>query len=153
MTGMGIDIFRLHSYKEFQFWMAHNEDMREELEELIGVQLNVDEDSLDQLEYFLLKRYRAPEEALEPGERRIFDAASRYIGLVFILNVDGAKWAINLKDEDQAYFRLPVIKFGDSDEECPLSTVFAALDRREGDYMRSVLKYYEEKYNTTTDGR
>ena len=148
MAGVGLEVFRLHSYEEFQVWLARNEDVREELEDLIGV----DEHSLDTLEAFLLGRYRTPEEALRLDERNVLDGAARHIGLVFVLNVDGAEWGINLDDPDRAYWALPIVRFADGDEACPYALAFTALDRRTGDFLREVLEAYEEQYNTATPG-
>lgn len=151
MASKTLGVFQLHSNEEFQLWLARNEDRREELEELLGVELGVDEESLDAVESFLLARYRGPGEALRLDERGVIDAAARHIGLVFLLNVDGAKWAINLENEDRAFYRLPVIRFPDGDEACPLALATAALDRRTGEYLRTVVENYEAQYNTATD--
>lgn len=152
MAGMGIEVLRLHSYEEFQLWLARNEDRREELEELMGVDLGVDGHSLDVLEAFLLARYRTADEALRLDERGVLDAASRHIGLVLVLNVDDAEWGINLDDDERAYYRLPLIRFGKGHEVCPLTMAMAALSRRTGDFLHGLLEGYEEHYNGATPG-
>jgi hypothetical protein len=148
MTGMGLDVMRLHSREEFQIWLANDLEVRDELAAMMGVELGVDTASLDTLEAFLLDRYRGPDDALRLDQRGVLDAAARHIGLVMLLNVDGAEWAIELDNENNAYYRLPIIRIDDGAEECPLALATAALDRRSGDYLRTVVENYQEEYNT-----
>lgn len=145
-----LDVMRLHSYQEFQTWLANDLEVRDELEAMIGVELGLDVRSLDTLEAFLLGRYRTPDDALRLDQRAVLDAAARHIGLIMLLNVDGAEWAIDLDDEDSLYYRLPIIRFADGAVDCPLSLATASLDedRRTGDYLRGVVEYYQERYNT-----
>jgi len=151
MSDAGLEVMRLHSYGEFQTWLARDLEVRDELEALIGAELGVDVESLDRLEAFLLGRYREPGLALGLGERGVLDAAARHVGLVMLLNVDGAEWAIDLEDEENAYYRLPMIRFRDGAEECPLTLVTAALDRRTGEYIRTVIEAYQKDYNAEPD--
>jgi hypothetical protein len=148
MTDKGLEVMRLHSNQEFQTWLANDLEVRDELYEMMGGELEPDEASLDTLEAFLLDRYRDPDQALRLSERGILDAAARHIGLVMLLSIDGAEWTIDLTNEDNVYYRLPIIRFSDGAQACPLALVTAALDRCTGDYLRSVLEAYEEDYNT-----
>lgn len=143
-----LNVFRLHSVDELQLWMTRNEDLREELEKLMGIELGVDAASLDTLEGFLIKRYAGAEVALRLDERAVVDAASRHLGLVMVLSVDGAKWAINLEDDQRAFYSLPIIRFPNGDEACPLALVTASLSRREGNFLQTVVKNYEEMYGS-----
>ncbi|MCY1058759.1 hypothetical protein [Nannocystis sp. SCPEA4] len=133
---------RLHSKQDFQLWLARDVEVRDELRELLGTDLGVDLESLDVLEAFLLKRYRNPSAIQKLGAREVLDAAARHIGLVMLLALDGAAWAIELKDADNVYYRLPIIRLADGAEECPLTMVTAALDRRTGNYLRGVVESY-----------
>ena len=144
---MSLEMMRLHSYPEFQTWLAQEVEVRDELEALMGLELGVDEHSLDTLEAFLLRRYRTPEEALALDQRAVLDAAARHVGLVMILTIDGARWDINLDDPDDVYYRLPVVRFPDDSTDCPLSAVTAALDRRTGTYLRELVEANQELYN------
>lgn len=133
---------RLHSKEAFQIWLARDVEVRDELSALIGAELSVGLESLDVLESFLLARYRIPGAILKLGARDILDAAARHVGLVMLLALDDAAWAIELADEDNAYYRLPIIRLADDAEECPLTMVTAALDRRTGSYLRGVVDSY-----------
>jgi hypothetical protein len=151
MTTMGLELMRLHSPQEFQSWLANDLEVRDELARMIGEELGIDDESLDVLEAFLLRRYRNPGEALQLSERGVLDAAARHIGLVMLLNIDGAAWAIDFEDEKNIYYRLPIIRLPDEAEECPLTMATAALDRRTGEYLRTVVENYEEEYNSATE--
>ncbi|MBZ5715757.1 hypothetical protein [Nannocystis pusilla] len=133
---------RLRSKQDFQLWLARDVEVRDELRELMGADLGVDLESLDALESFLLARYRDPGAIQKLGAREVLDAAARHVGLVMLLALDGAAWAIDLEDADNVYYRLPVIRLADGAEECPLTMVTAALDRRTGDYLRGVVDSY-----------
>src|SRR6266404_3858359 len=151
MSSTSIEVMRLHSREEVQTWLAKDLEVREELYEMIGEELDTDAASLDKLEVFLLSRYRHPDEALSLSERAVLDGAARHIGLVMLLNVDGAEWAIDLENEANVYYRLPIIRFSDGAEACPLTLATASLDRRTGTYLRTVVENYEEDYNTGTE--
>lgn len=146
-----LKMMRLHSWEEFQTWLARDPDVREELEEMIGAQLGLDTLSLDTLETFLLRRFRTVEKAMELDQRAVLDAAGRHVGMVMLFNVDGTKWDIDLDHEDSVYYRLPIIRLADGGQECPLSMVTACLDRRTGRYLRGLVETYEEEYNGATD--
>ncbi|MFZ6179459.1 hypothetical protein [Nannocystis pusilla] len=133
---------QLHSREAFQIWLASDVEVRDELYALIGEPLATDLDSLDVLEAFLLARYRTQRKILQLGEREILDASARHVGLVMLLNLDGAAWAIELDDEDNAYYRLPIVRLADGAEECPLTMITAALDRRKRGYLRGVVDSY-----------
>ena len=147
MTGVSLAPFMMHSREEFQTWLALDLEVREELYAVIGRELPPDAESLDTLEAFLLGRYPDPAAAVTLEHRGITDAAARHIGLVFVLNVDDAVWDIELDDEDRVFYRLPVVRFGDGAEECPLTLATASLDRRTGQYLRTVIENYQEKYS------
>jgi hypothetical protein len=135
---MGLERMRMHSREELQTWIATAEDARQELGELLGVELGVDFADLDVLEAKLLARYPNPDAGLRLDQRGVLDAASRQVGLVLILNIEGARWDIDLEDEDEAYYRLPIIALPDGSRECPLSMITASLDRRTGTFMREL---------------
>ena len=143
MTGMGLEVMRLHSRQEFQTWLAKDLKVRDELEALIGVELGLDGGRS--------APWRPSDDALRLGEHEVLDAAARHIGLVMLLN--GAQWAIDLDDEDSAYYR-PVVRLADGAKACPLTLATAALDRRTGENLRTVVENYKAEHNTakTTDG-
>lgn len=147
---MAFEMMRLHSYDEFQTWLARDLEVRDELDAMIGEPLGIALESLDVLEAFLLARFRSSDESLTLDQRNVIDAAARHIGLVMILNVDGAEWSIDLENTGGLYHRLPIIRLADGTVECPLSMATACLQRRRGDYLRSIVENYAEAYNGAT---
>jgi hypothetical protein len=148
MSPVNLAHFRLHSREEFQTWLALDLDVRDELYAFIGRELDVDVASLDELETFLLDRYPAPEAITALDQRGIADAAARHVGRVLILNVDDAVWEIDLDNADNVYYRLPITTFLGGEQECPLTMVLACLDRRTGNYLRTLVENYQEDYNS-----
>lgn len=151
MTAMGLNMMRLHSREDFEIWLANEFEVREELYAMMGGDPGIDEASLDTLEAFLLSRYKNINEALRLDQRNVLDAAARHIGLVMVLSIDGAKWQIDLDNQDSVYYRLPIIRFSDGVEECPLTMATAALDRRTSEFLRTAVERYQEDYNTEAD--
>lgn len=141
---MELNVMALHSREEFQTYVATLEDRRKELEKLMGAPLGLDFASLDALEAFLLRRYRKPDAALALRERGVLDAAARHVGLVLVLGIDGTQWDIELDDDANAYYRLPIVTLPDGTQECPLSMLTGSLDRRTGRYMRGIAEMLEE---------
>jgi hypothetical protein len=148
---MSLEKMRVHSAAELQTWLAGEAEVREELEALMGLELGVDEHSLDTLEAFLLRRYRTPDEALTLDQRGVLDAAARHVGLVMVLGIGGARWDVILDDPDHVYYRLPVVRLPDGSTDCPLTAVTAALDRRTGTYLRELVEGYAELYDNDAD--
>jgi hypothetical protein len=142
---------RMHSREEFQTWLAQDLDVRDEFYAMIGKELDVDLDSLDELEAWLLDRYREPDEILALDRRGIADAAARHVGRVFVLNIDDAVWEIDLDKEKNPYWRLPVVRMRDGLDVCPLTLVTASLDRRTGTYLREHAEALQEEYNGDED--
>ena len=138
--------FKLFTYEEFQSWFLRDFDAREELYQLLGEDPGIGLGSLDRLEEFLLDRFATVEEALALGARAITSAAARHVGTVIVLATDGAKWTARLDDPDSVYYQLPILAFPDGYEECPLTMVTTAVDRRTGTFMRDLSEGYVEEY-------
>ena len=138
---------RMHSREEFQTWLAQDLDVRDEFYGLLGADLDVDVVSLDQLEAYLLGRYDEPDNILALTERGIADAAARHFGRVLVLNVDDAVWDIDLDNEKNVYYRLPIVRMTDGLEACPLTMVTTSLDRRTGHFLRDRAEALMEAYD------
>ncbi|MEU4217122.1 hypothetical protein [Actinoplanes sp. NPDC026623] len=151
MTDDGFGAMRLHSRAAFENWLAGDLEAREELYGMMGGDPGFDIASLDALEAFLLKRYRKPDAALTLDQRPVLDAAARHVGLVMVLAIDGATWDLDLSDPSGVYFGLPVVQLPDGPAECPLSLVTAALDRRSGDYLSTVVRHLADEWNPAGD--
>lgn len=148
MPEIGLELMRLHSREEFQSWLARELEVRDELYQMIGVELGVDERSLDDLEEFLVGRYGDARAALRLDQRGVLDAASRHIGLVVLLHVDCTTWTIDLDDRRAAHYRLPIICFADGAVACPLALATSAIERRTRRSLRAALAGWQADYNT-----
>lgn len=148
MPDIGLELMRLQSREEFQSWLGRELEVRDELYGMIGAELGVDPASLDELEAFLLARYRESGAALRLDQRGVLDAAARHIGLVILLHIDRAAWAIDLDDLRATHYQLPIICFPDGAAACPLTLATAALDRRTRTFLRVALESMEHDYNT-----
>ncbi|MCW3819196.1 hypothetical protein ONA91_32620 [Micromonospora sp. DR5-3] len=144
---MSLAAMRMHSREEFQTWLAQDLDVREELYGVLDTELDVDVPSLEQLEAFLLRRYPGPDAILALDQRGIADAAARHVGRVLVLNVDDAVWDIDLDNEKNVCYRLPVVRMSDGLEACPLTMVTASLDRRTGHFLRDTAEALQDAYN------
>lgn len=141
MASRGFNALKVHSHEDFQLWLVHDVEARDELYELLGGNPGIELESLDRIESYLLSKYRSPTKILAIGERAILDAAARHVGLVMLLAIEGAEWAVDL-DDDNVYSRLPIIRIDGGAEECPLSMLTAALNRRKPGYLRGVAESY-----------
>jgi hypothetical protein len=143
---MSFDRMKLHSRAELETYVATLEEARVELEAFMKRELDVGPESLDTLEAFLLARYPTVDAAFTLDQRGVLDAAARHVGVVLLLSVPGARWDLDLEDERNVYYRLPILTLPDGAQECPLTLVTASLDRRTGTYISGVLRAYEEDY-------
>lgn len=132
---MSLNSMRLFTREEFQLWLFRDEDIRTELDGVIGASLNSDANSLDDLEAFILDRFSTADEMFSLENRSLTDALARHIGLVFVLNVDDARWDIDLDDDDNAYYMLPVVILGNGTVGCPLTMASTAAARRSGTFL------------------
>lgn len=127
---------------DFDMWVFHMDDaLAEFLEQLAqGVRARLDYSpaSLDVLEEWLLERYPNPSAFMQPSESRVLDGAARYIGETCRKKA-GGHWTIDLQDQKNAYFGLPVLT-GYRSPAAPISLATASTHRRTGSYLRTVLE-------------
>lgn len=150
---MAFERMELHSWEEFQIWLASDVEARDELAVTMKAKLGLGIESLDAVEKFVLGRYKTIAQALKSDQRDVLDGVARHIGLVFLLNVDGAAWGIDLEDADNVYYQLPIIRIAGGPEECPLSMATACIDRRTGSYLRDLVQTYADDYNASPKRR
>lgn len=143
---MSLESMRLLNRDEFQLWLFRDEDVRTALDDLIGTTLDSDADSLDVIEEFILARFPDSASMLNLEGQAIADAVARHIGLVYVLNIDGARWDLEL-NEDSAYYLLPVIVFTDGEVDCPLTMATAACTRRTGDFLGDLFENIAEDHD------
>ncbi|VTR96940.1 hypothetical protein [Tuwongella immobilis] len=127
----------------FEAWVMFVDDtiaqLLSELPEDTSQQLNFTPESLDVLEGWLLSKYDSPHAILQPSENWYIDRASKYVGETIRRNA-GGEWAINLDDPSYAYYGVPEIRSERFSTECPASLVTASLDRRRGNFIRTIVE-------------
>ncbi|UHO40356.1 hypothetical protein H5J24_10460 [Chryseobacterium capnotolerans] len=130
--------------EDFEEWIFALSDKEEEFKEIFKNENNIDLDysidSLDYVEKWLLEKFKTKENLLAEENKEIFDLIVSYIGGVFRRNLEG-KWEIDLKNEKNAYYRLPVIV----NEQVPSpvsphTLITASFSRNKGNFISTVLK-------------
>ncbi|VTS00359.1 hypothetical protein [Tuwongella immobilis] len=127
----------------FEAWLMSTEDTNKqflsELPDEISHRLNFTLESLDVLERWLLDKYDSPADILQPSENWFIDQASKYVGETVRRNAGGT-WNINLDDPSLVFYGLPVVTRANGYSDCPASLVTASLDRRRGNFIRTVVE-------------
>lgn len=131
--------------EEFEYWLFEMDDELEKflssIQPLAGGNLDFSPGSLDILERWMLGRYPNTTRLLEPSEKHVLDGAARYIGETFRKQL-GGYWDISLDDPNYVYHGIPQLTgFGENPTPlCPHSLATAAVDRKTGNFLRTVLE-------------
>lgn len=132
----------METHEDFEDWLMFMEgtiqQLMLEVPGELASSLNYAPAALDLLESWLMGRFPSTQAILQPENNWLLDRLARYVGETFRRNA-GGEWDIELTNERDAFFGLPVIKKQGSWVECPASLVTASLDRRRGNYMRTIL--------------
>jgi len=130
---------------DFEHWLFAMDDVLQSftsnLDESIALKLDYSEESLEMIESLILKQYSSVEQILLPEESYRLDSLVRYVGETFRKAI-GGRWEIRLDDPRYAFHGLPQLT-GFSPRAtpiCPHSLVTAAVDRRQGTYLRTILE-------------
>lgn len=131
--------------EKFEHWLFQMDDALERflgyLPSAIRTCLDFSPNSLDTLESWLIDKYESVQSMKEPSQSEIVDGVARYIGETFRHNL-GGKWTIEVDDADFIFFALPILEGcqGQQASLCPLALGTASVDRRKGNYLRTILK-------------
>jgi hypothetical protein len=129
----------------FEYWLT---DMAEAIDESfksmpshVRDKIDYTPDSLDVMEKHIIDIFDSPKSALEESQAYFLDGIARYVGQVFRKSL-GGKWDIELEDIDNAFYNIPqLVDMKNQDTQIsPLALVTASLDRRRGNYIRTVLE-------------
>lgn len=133
----------------FEYWLT---DMSESIERSLNSmppdvsgKMDYTPESLDILEKHIIEIFDSPKCALEESEADFVDGIARYVGQVFRKCL-GGKWDIELDDPSNVFFNVPqLVGMKNQDTQIsPLTLVTASLDRRRGNYIRTVLEAHLE---------
>jgi hypothetical protein len=111
----------------------------DDLPEEVACRLDFTPGSLEPLELWLLNKYASPADILQPSENWLLDRVSRYVGET-IRRAAGGNWGIDLDRPNYVFYGIPEIRNERGGAECPASLVTASLDRRRGNYMKTVVQ-------------
>jgi hypothetical protein len=128
---------------DFEEWLFLMSDKLEAFEVFFkketGKDLDYSVQSINEVEAWLLTKFESPDDILKQENKEILDLVIRYIGDTFRKNLK-AKWTIDLENEKNAYYQLPVITAEKvSSPIAPHTLVTASLDRRRGTFIPIVL--------------
>jgi UTP:GlnB (protein PII) uridylyltransferase len=135
---------------DFQLWIFNMDDeldrLKEDLPQELASKLDYSDESLKLVEAWILQRYASVEETKEKGEAQILDRLARYVGETIRKQV-GGHWDIDLENEKNAYYALPVITGFEEKPTpvCPLTLVTASTARRTGTFISGVLENVKKK--------
>jgi len=134
---------------DFEEWLmgidSRIDSLRATLPADVAGALDYSAGSLDALEEWLLSRYASTSDVIDESEKEMLDLLASYVGEAFRTNIGGI-WNIDLEDERNVYFNIPVLEQNGKWRECPFTVVTAAADRRTGHYMSGVLRSYIARY-------
>lgn len=133
----------MESQDDFEGWLMFMDDaihqFLDDLPPAVSQRLDFTPESLVPLEEWLLSKYPSAKAILQPSENWTLDRVARYVGET-IRRTLGGEWTIELDNQDYAYYRLPEIRKEGNWLECPASLVTTAIDRRRGDFMKTIVR-------------
>lgn len=131
--------------EKFEYWLFEMDDaldcFLESLPSNTRSSLDFSPASLDAIESWLLSTYDSVQSVKQPDQAAILDGAARYIGETFRRNL-GGKWMIETSDSDYVFFGIPTLSGcrGQQTSLCPLALATASVDRRRGNYLRTIFE-------------
>ena len=102
-------------------------------------------ESLTRLERWLLAEYSSVQSLMTDSEKNILDQLSRYVEEIFQKHLGGC-WNIDIVNNKNAYYGIPVIERQGTWTECPVSLVTGAVDRRKRNDIVGILISYIDRH-------
>lgn len=129
---------------DFEEWLFSLPDKQQEFRTLFldktGIKLDYSISALDDIEAWLLTSFEKKEDLLKEDNKHLLDLIVGYVGGIFRENLN-AKWDIDLENEKNAYFRLPIIMNEQmSVPVAPHTLVTASIGRKKGNFISTVFK-------------
>lgn len=126
--------------EDFMMWVTFLPDkvieFKQQLPSKISNLLDESPDSLEVVETYILNNY--PVEYFQSSQNKDFvDGFVSYVGEVFQKNLPDAKWSINLDDEDDVSFALPVLKNEKLGPFSPFEFLLPMFHFKRGNYIKS----------------
>jgi hypothetical protein len=131
--------------EDFEAWITFIPDEVIELKKMLPTEvsemLDYSEKSLEVIEKYLLQNYSSENFIIEEN-KILIDRLARYIGSTFRRSLPNSYWDIELDNEKDAFFTLPVIKVKDSKLApfSPHSLITTLLARKRGNFLSTILE-------------
>ena len=135
---------------DFESWITFLPDKISELKRILprelSDKLDLSHSSLVELEGYLLSNFNY-DDITKAENKNLVDCLAAYVGSTFKMSWKQAYWGIELDDEKQLYFGVPVLKFKDQPlpPVSPYHTITTAMDRKKGDIMQLILKRTQDR--------
>ena len=128
-------------FEEWLFFMSDKlDEFTNKLNDNNSGEMDFTLSSLDVLEKMILLQYPSKEVLLQEENKDILDLYARYVGETFRKNLKVTKWDIDLSNEKNAYYRLPVITGKElSVPIAPHTLLTASIGRNKGNFISTVL--------------
>ncbi|MDN4163881.1 hypothetical protein QWY31_00130 [Cytophagales bacterium LB-30] len=136
--------------EDFESWITFLPDKINELKKVlpkdISDKLDLSDSSLVVLEGYLLSTF-SYDDITKPENKNLVDCLAAYVGSAFKKCWKQSYWDIELDDEKQLYFGVPVLKFKDQPLPpiSPYHTITTAMDRKKGDIMQLILSRTQDR--------
>ncbi|AYB29171.1 hypothetical protein [Chryseolinea soli] len=131
--------------EDFESWITFMPDkiivLKEALPFEISKNLDYSSSSLDLIERYLLDKYTR--EDFSKNENKYFlDQLASYLGTTCKRNWQNSFWDIELDDEQQAFFGVPILKIKESPLPpfSPYHTLTALFSRKRGNFLSTILE-------------
>lgn len=132
----------------FEWWITCIPDKINRLEELIPKdifgKLDYSIESFNVLEEYLLSKYTIKQVKNNP---ELHDCLASYLGTTYRRNIQKSEWYVELENEKDAFYGIPILRVSNLITFEPHSYVTTLLDRKKGNLLSSTLERHK-KYLT-----
>ncbi|MDI9881121.1 hypothetical protein [Flectobacillus longus] len=129
----------------YHWWITCIPDKIDRLEELLPKELYSTMDytisSLDILEKFLLERFTI-QDMINESELR--DCLACYLGVVYEKNISQARWYVELENEKDAFYGVPILRVPNKLTFEPHSYITTLLDRKKGNLLSTIIERHKK---------
>lgn len=140
-----------YTKNNFQEWIFYISDKMDYFTEVFAEENNLKLDfsieSLDKLEKWIIEHYPTIDQLKD--DSKILDLLTIYIGQTLKKYI-GGKWYMDLENEENAYYHMPVLTSPDYKGviyKSPRTFATACVDRKRGNYISTIKKNNMEDMN------
>lgn len=131
---------RQENEDQFDWWITCIPDkiiaLKKNLPEEISIRLDCSIQSLDVLEKFLLDNFSIDD---LQRDKELWDRCASYVARTYKKNIANSEWYIELDDDKNVFYNKPSLRVVDKFNFVPHSYVTAALDRKQGNFISTII--------------